>query len=150
MTDDNTTLRIERLIDAPADAVFRAWSTREAMEVWYRDGDDFIARVTELDFRVGGRYRIEFGPEGQAPYVESGVYLEIDPPRRLVMSESLEGVEAPWENTKVTVDLHDHDGKTRLVLIHEGFPSAAVRDLAGGGWPGFLERIERFVARDNR
>jgi uncharacterized protein YndB with AHSA1/START domain len=146
MTAD-TTLRLERLIDAPPDAVFRAWSTREALEAWYRDGDDFVAKVTELDFRVGGRYRVEFGPAGQPPYVESGVYVEIDPPRRLVMSEMLEGVESPWSNTTVTVELHEHDGKTRLVLTHEGFPSPEVRDLAGSGWPGFLDRIERLVAR---
>jgi Uncharacterized conserved protein len=143
---DNTMLRLERLIDAPPEVVFRLWSTREAMEVWYRDGDDFIARVTELDLRVGGSYRVEFGPAGQAPFVETGVYIEIDPPRRLVMTESLEGVDSPWANTKVTVEFEEHDGKTHLVLVHEGFPSESVRDLAGGGWPGFLDRIERLVA----
>ncbi len=42
MTDD-TTLRIERLIDAPPEVVFHAWTTSEAMEQWYRDGDDFVA-----------------------------------------------------------------------------------------------------------
>jgi uncharacterized protein YndB with AHSA1/START domain len=147
---ENTTLRLERLIDASQEAVFGAWSSREAMELWYRDGDDFVARVTEHDFRVGGRYRVEFGPLGQPPYVESGVYLEIDAPRRLVMAEKLEGVEAPWSDTTVTVELEALDGKTRLVLVHEGFPSPEVRDLAGSGWPGFLDRIERLVARDNR
>ena len=101
MTED-TTLRIERLIDAPPEAVFRVWTTREAMESWYRDGDDFVARVAELDVRVGGGYRVEFGPRGQDPFVEYGVYLEIDPPRRLVMSETLEGVDTPWANTNRT------------------------------------------------
>jgi len=146
---ENTTLRLERLIDASPETVFGAWSSREALEIWYRDGDDFVARVTEHDFRVGGRYRVEFGPAGQPPYVESGVYLEIDPPRRLVMAETLEGVDAPWSDTTVTVELEELDGKTRLVLVHEGFPSPEVRDLAGSGWPGFLDRIERLVAREN-
>ncbi len=146
MTDD-TTLRIERLIDAPPDVVFRAWTTPEAMEQWYLDGDDFAVHVVELELRVGGRYRIEFGSKGEPPYVETGTYLEIDTPRRLVMTETLEGVEAPWSNTKVTVVLEEEDGKTRLVLVHEDFPSSHHRDLAGGGWPGFLDRIERFVAR---
>jgi uncharacterized protein YndB with AHSA1/START domain len=52
---DDTTVRIERVIDAAPEAVFRAWTTRESMEVWYRDGDDVVVRVTELDARVGGR-----------------------------------------------------------------------------------------------
>ena len=146
MTDD-TTLRIERLIDAPPDVVFRAWTTPEAMEQWYLDGDDFVTRVVVLDLRVGGRYQIEFGPKGEPPYVETGTYLEIDPPLRLVMNETLEGVETPWSNTRVTVVLDEEDGKTRLVLVHEHIPSQQHRDNAGSGWPGFLDRIERYVAR---
>ena len=146
MTDD-TTLRIERLIDASPEAVFRVWTTREAMESWYRDGDDFVARVVDLDVRVGGSYRVEFGPRDQEPFVEYGVYLEIDAPRRLVMSETLEGVETPWANTKVTVELEEENGKTHLVLLHENFPTPAHRDNASGGWPGFIDRIERLVSR---
>ena len=57
--NDDTTLRLERIIDASPDRVFAAWTTREAMESWYRDGDGAVARVTELDVRVGGRYRVD-------------------------------------------------------------------------------------------
>jgi uncharacterized protein YndB with AHSA1/START domain len=137
-----TTLQIERLIDASRDVVFALWTTKAAMEAWYRDGDGWSVRVTELDVRVGGRYRVEFGPPGATPFVESGVYLEIDPPTRLVMTETIEGVDTPWADTRVTVELRDEDGKTRLVLLHEGFPSSHERDAAAGGWPGFLDRIE--------
>jgi uncharacterized protein YndB with AHSA1/START domain len=147
---EDTTLRIERLIDAPPDVVFRAWTTREAMEVWYRDGDDFEARVLELDLRVGGSYRIEFGPAGQPPYLEYGTYREIDPPHRLVMSETLEVGDNGWRDTTVTVVFEEQDGKTRFVLVHEGFPSRHQRDAAAGGWPGFVDRIEALLARSGR
>jgi uncharacterized protein YndB with AHSA1/START domain len=142
---DDTTLRIERVIDAPREAVFAAWTTAAAMEEWYRDGDDYTARVLELDLRVGGRYRIEFGPAGQQQYLETGVYVEIDPPARLVMTETLEGIGFGWADTTVTVELEDHDGKTRLTLVHEHFPTSEHRDGAVHGWPGFLDRIERLV-----
>ncbi len=94
MTDD-TTLRIERLIDAPPDVVFRAWTTTEAMEEWYRDGGDVdVARVVELDLRVGGRLPDRVRPRRASRRTSRrGEYLEIDPPHRLVMSETLEGVE---------------------------------------------------------
>ncbi len=141
---DDTTLRIERLIDAPIEAVFRAWTTREAMEHWYRDRPDDVVRVVELNVCVGGGYRVEFGPAGEAPYVETGTYLDIDAPRRLVMSERLEGPNGPqWADTTVTVVLEEEDGKTRLMLIHENFPTIRHRDGAAGGWPGFLDRLER-------
>lgn len=143
---DETTVRIERVIDAPPEAVFRAWTEREAMEQWYRDGDDFAVRVVELDVRVGGSYRVEFGPAGEPPYVEHGTYVEVEPPNRLVMTETIEGVPSAWAETTVTVLLEAEAGKTRLVLVHENFPSSAARNEAAGGWPGFLDRIDRLVA----
>jgi uncharacterized protein YndB with AHSA1/START domain len=114
------------------------------MEHWYQDRPDDVVRVVELEVRVGGGYRIEFGPAGAAPYVETGTYLEIDPPHRLVMSETLEGPNgAQWADTTVTIMLEEDDGKTRLVLVHEDFPTVQRRDDAAGGWPGFLDRLER-------
>ena len=146
MTED-TTLRIERLVDATPEAVFRAWTSREAMEVWYRERPDDVVRVVELDVRVGGRLRVEFGPAGEAPYVESGVYREIDPPHRLVINETLDAPDGTqWADTTVTIVLEEEDGKTRLTLVHENFPSSERRDNAAGGWPGFLDRIERLVS----
>lgn len=145
-TPDDTTLHIERVIDAPREAVFAAWTTADAMEEWYRDGDDFVARVLELDVRVGGGYRVEWGPEGQSPHREYGVYEVVDPPTRLVMTETLQTSDGGgWANTRVTVELEEQDGKTLLKLTHENFPSRDHRDGATGGWPGFLDRIERLV-----
>ena len=122
---DDTTLRIERLIDAPPEAVFHAWTTKEAMEEWYARRHDDVARVIELDLRVGGRYRIEWGPAGEKPYVENGVYLELDPPRQLAGDRRRceRPTATPWADTTVTVVFEEEDGKTRLTLVHENFPS---------------------------
>jgi uncharacterized protein YndB with AHSA1/START domain len=147
MSDNDTTLRIERVIDAPIDAVFSAWTTRDAMEHWYRDRPDDVVRVVELDLRVGGRYHVEFGPADAEPYVERGEYLEIDPPNRLVMSESLDAPGGTqWANTLVSVTLERLSDKTRLTLVHSNFPSTERRDDAAGGWPGFIDRIEQLLA----
>jgi uncharacterized protein YndB with AHSA1/START domain len=145
-TTTDTTLRLERRFDATPEEVFRAWTTREAMQEWYRDGDGWRVAVTHLDVRVGGSYRVEFGPIGAEPYVEHGEYLVVDPPHRLVMSETLSGVEAPWSDTRVTVELTADGAGTRCVLTHERFPSPHHRDLASMGWPGFLDRIAALVA----
>ena len=89
-----------------------------------RRPDDAVARVIELDVRVGGGTAIEWGPQGEKPYVETGVYLEIDPPRQLKVTETLEAPEStPWADTTVTVVFEEEDGKTRLTLVHENFPS---------------------------
>ena len=144
--NDDTTLRIERLIDAPPAEVFKAWTTKEAMEQWYRDRPDDVVRITEHEPRAGGRYRIEFGPAGQKPYVEDGVYLVFEAPFRLQMSETLatpDGI--AWADTTVTVLFEEDDGKTRLTLVHENMPSKEARDNARGGWPGFIDRLANLV-----
>jgi uncharacterized protein YndB with AHSA1/START domain len=142
---DNT-VRIERLIDAPPEAVFEAWTTKEAMEQWYLDGPDHAARVTLHERRAGGRYRIEFGPAGQKPYVEDGVYLVFEPPSRLQMSETLAAPDGiAWADTTVTVTFEEVDGKTRLTLVHENLPSKETVEGASGGWPGFIDRVANLV-----
>lgn len=141
MTDDR--LRIERVIDATPDAVYRAWTTPALMERWYRDSDDSVARVLEHELRVGGTFRIEFGTRDTPLWIETGTYLELDPPRRLVVSETLANPHEPgagWTDTRVTVELLAEGDKTRLVLTHEGL-DAEQREGAGGGWPGFIERV---------
>jgi uncharacterized protein YndB with AHSA1/START domain len=142
----DTTLHIERVIDAPREAVFAAWPTAAAMEEWYRDGDDHVVEVLELDVRVGGGYRIDWGPAGARPHRERGVYEVVEPPSRLVMTETLDTADGGgWENTRLTVEFEDQNGKTLLKLTHENFPSTDHRDGASGGWPGFLDRIEQLV-----
>lgn len=145
---DATTLELERVIAATPEAVFRAWTSPDAMKRWYQDRPDDVVNIEELDLRVGGSYRIEFGPQGEPPYVESGSYLEINPPHRLVMRETLttpDGI--AWSDTTVTLTLTEQDGKTLLRLKHEKFPSTEARNNAAGGWPGFIDRIATLVTQ---
>ena len=144
-TSDDTTLRIERLIDASPEVVFRAWTTREGLEAWYTD-DDGVAEVKEFDFRVGGAFRIEWGQKGEVPNVENGTYLQIEPPRLLVLTETLAVPgQSGWIDTKLSLRFDEEGDRTRLTLVHEHFPSQEARDGARGGWPHFLDRLERYV-----
>ena len=144
---EDTILRIERVMDAPP----KPYSGRGRPGSPWSSG---TVRVT-ASWRgspssmsdVGGSYRVEFGPAGAPPYVEHGEYLAVDRPHRLVMTETLDGVDSPWAHTTVTVELREENGKTHLTLVHTGFPSGAHRDIAAGGWPGFLDRIEALLTQ---
>ena len=57
-----TTLILRRTYDKPVERVWRAWA--EELGQWYVAGDDHIVHFAQADFRVGGTYRVGFGPAG--------------------------------------------------------------------------------------
>ena len=48
-------------------------------------------------------------------------------------------------DTGMDVSFEVQDGGTRMTILHTDFPSAELRDDHQGGWPGFLDRLERVV-----
>lgn len=137
-------LRIERTYDAPPERVFDAWTRADAVAKWFTPSADYQAVVTALDARVGGRYRVEMRHSGGNIHVVTGVYREVAPPARLVMTWAWEGQEA-LGHTVVTVELTPLGSGTRLVLVHERFPSEAARAEHEKGWTGCLKQLGPFV-----
>ena len=73
------------MFKAPPERVFRAWSDPKVLVKWWGT-DDYQTPDPQIDFRVGGAWRSAMvGPKGEAHTV-SGVYREIEPPKRLVMT----------------------------------------------------------------
>lgn len=139
-TPEHTTLRIERRFAAPREKVFRAWTDPQALKKWFAPSDAFATPEAEVDLRVGGRYRLVMvSPDGETHTV-SGVYKEIRAPEKLVFTWAWAGWPEAQE-TLVTVELHERGGMTELVLTHERFPNAEVRDKHGEGWAGCLNRL---------
>ena len=77
-------LRLERHFAASPEAVFRAWTDPEALAAWFGPQGGETRKVA-VDLRPGGRYSLEMiEPDGVHPL--SGVYQEVAPPERLVMT----------------------------------------------------------------
>lgn len=129
------TADVSRRFDAPADRVFAAWLDPAAAMRWFGPGQGEMVRV-EIDARVGGRFSIVQRRNG-ADIDHTGVYLEIDAPRRLVFTWGI----APeaGEGSRVAIDIApdgpstgsgpDGDGCV-LTLRHELDPE----------WEDFIER----------
>ncbi len=118
MTEVTAETTMTRMIDAPVDLVFRAWTEGEHLMKWYApDGFD-VARA-EADAKQGGAYSIVMrGPDG-AEYPLWGTFTEFDPPTKLVMAATAAGPDGtPALDAIITVTLVDHDGKTELT-VHE-------------------------------
>ena len=146
MTDDRV-LRLERLIPAPPERVFEAWTRPELLAQWWGP-DGFDVPEYSLDVREGGRWRTTMrSPQGTLHKV-SGVYRAIEPPRRLVFTwawDNEKGVR--YQETEVTVTFEPVPGGTRLVLLQQMFQDKDGRDKHQAGWSSSFDCLERLFSQ---
>jgi uncharacterized protein YndB with AHSA1/START domain len=138
------TLVVKRVIAAPAEIIFDAWTDADSFATWMTAGPVTAAEAT-TDPRVGGDFTvIVHTPEQTLPH--RGTYLVIDRPRKLSftwLSPNTEGRE-----TVVTVDFTEVDAGTEVAVTHEGLPGQRAWDAHAGGWVACLEALDRLtVAR---
>jgi len=136
--DFQTTLHLNRIFKASRERVFRAWTQADLLEKWFHPVG-FHTKVSTLELRVGGAYRLDLtGPNGEHSAF-SGNYLEIVPPSRLVftwVSEATNG-----EQTLVTLDFIERDGFTEVRLTHDRMADEAMILAHRLGWEACLEQL---------
>lgn len=137
---NETALRITRILDAPIERVFAAWTDPAQMTRWFFVQETWSAEVAN-DLRVGGAFSIKMHATEGAVFACSGVYLEIEPPQRLVFSWTSYAV----SDTRVTIELRDTGSGTELTLIHEDLIDVDVRSSHAEGWGGCLVSLERYL-----
>jgi len=136
-----TTLRMERTFDAPAQAVFDAWTNEEVIRRWFHAGHDWETTVAEVDLRVGGEVRVVMrDPHEDAEYGGGGRYTEIDPPRRLAFTWY-------WDDNDtrqlIELDFDEADGVTTVRFTHSDlWDEEAVRSHERG-WSTAFDNLER-------
>jgi uncharacterized protein YndB with AHSA1/START domain len=132
-------LVVTRTFNGPAHIVFEAWTKPELMKLWWAPKSTGVPlRSCEMDVRVGGRYRLEFGHDASESMAFIGKYIEVTPPSRLVWTN-----EESEDGAVTTVTFEEKDGKTLLVL-HELYPSKEALDEAVAGMEdGMPEQFEQ-------
>jgi uncharacterized protein YndB with AHSA1/START domain len=153
-----TVVRLQRVIPAPPERVYRAWLDPELLRGWLAPGDSEVTRV-EVDERVGGHYRIwQAGPGGEVGGFECEL-LELVPSERLVFRWGFVGpgrTEGPVFDSLLTVTFAETaDGQTQLTLVHERLDdlAAAMPDVAANvepGWESVLEKLALVLAAPER
>jgi uncharacterized protein YndB with AHSA1/START domain len=139
-------LVVTRTINGPQRLVWEAWTKPELFRKWWVPKSAPITLLScEMDVRVGGSYRLEFGFDGQT-MAFFGKYLEVTPCSRLSWTND-EGGEAAAAITTVT--LEERDGKT-LLTMSDLHPSKEALDaaLASGstdGTPETMDQLDELV-----
>lgn len=162
---DDRDITFTRMYDAPQKLVFRAWTEPARLSEWWGP-KDFSNPICFVDLHRGGAYRIVMRAPDGTEYPVKGVYEDVVPYSRLVMTISAEdhpeewhalinkyrvGADTPAMAFHMTVTFDEVGVKTRLT-IHSHFRSSVDRDAtlkmgAVEGWSQSLDRLEELLAK---
>jgi uncharacterized protein YndB with AHSA1/START domain len=139
-------LVITRTFDAPRALVWELWSDPKHFKHWMGPRDHPVV-YTEGEFRRGGKWRgclrnIATGEE----LWQSGVYLEIKEPERLVFTfawDRADGSRSP--ETEITVLLAEQQGKTVMTFCQAMFETTEARDGHRLGWNSAFDRLAEYL-----
>ncbi len=138
---NETTLRLVRLIPAAPEALFRLWTEPAHLVQWWAP-EGCEASVQALETRPGGRWRIVLRQPDRGELAMSGIYLAVEPPRRLAFTWAWEDADgARGHETEVSVSFEPAPGGTRLVLVQQYFASKQARDRHTAGWSTSFDRL---------
>ena len=112
---------LTRLLPAPREAVFRAWTEPDQLD-WFAGATQTAEHPTTVDLRPGGAWRVWLVQPDGPQYWTGGIYQVVDAPHRLVFAwGAAEGWPAfdaarPDDNPVVAVTFDEVDGGTELTV----------------------------------
>jgi len=137
-------LTVTRVINAPCEKVFRAWTEPQQLAQWFSPQDVELRDFT-ADLKIGGAFRIHYtGRRGE--FIATGNYEEIILNRRLKFSWTWEHYAMP--DSVVMVDFEDLGQTTRLTLRHEGLPDQEDVDQHTHGWTSMVEKFAQLIQQN--
>jgi uncharacterized protein YndB with AHSA1/START domain len=145
-------LMLTRLIDAPREKLYRAWTDANLLKQWFAPLP-YTTPSAELDVRPGVAALIVMrGPDGK-DMPNCGVYLEVVPNERLVFTDAYSTAWQPSEKPFMTVVLtfKDEGGKTRYTarVRHWTVADREAHEKMGfhQGWGICADQLTALVAK---
>ena len=138
-------LDLVRVLDAPRERVFAAWTDPARVAKWMGPGG-WVCTPSRLEARPGGAYALEMRHTDGDRVTAVGTYREVVPPERLVFTWAWLGEDGkPGHQSLVTVTFRAVGQKTELTLRHEGFDTAESRDNHRDGWSSCLDKLADYL-----
>jgi uncharacterized protein YndB with AHSA1/START domain len=138
---------IERLIDAPLEVIWRAWTDPGEATHWLHPRGVSSPRDRMFfDAREGGTYSyVMVNDTDGSEYPTGGTYLELDEPHRLVFTWG--DPAAPVETAPVvTVTLAPVGERTRMTFQLRGVDAKPGDGYVYDGWSSALDLLGEVVA----
>jgi len=144
MSDKTNTIRLHRVLRAPAERLYRAFLDPDAMVKWLPP-HGFTAKVHAMDARVGGGYRMSFTNfcTGRS-HSFGGNYVELTPHERIRYTDKFDDPNMPGE-MQVTITLRKVNCGTELEVVQAGLPPVIPVEDCYLGWQESLSSLADLV-----
>jgi uncharacterized protein YndB with AHSA1/START domain len=148
--------RNSRLINAPAEDLYQAFTDPEALAVWQAPGE-MTAKVHGFDLLVGGGYTMSlFYPQtdpaasGKTSEREDrfrAQFLELTPHKRIVEAITFDSSDPKFAGTMLmVVTFEPRDGGTEVTILFENLPGGISREDNEAGTESSLEKLAKYMA----
>ena len=151
-TTEGRDLILTRIIDAPREKVFKAWTDPALLKQWFSPLPWTISKA-ETDVRHGGSSLVVMrSPDGKE-FPCPGVYLEVVKNERLVFTDAYTKAWEPSEKPFMTVTLtfEDLGGKTKYTALasHWTVADREAHEQMGfhQGWAQCAEQLAALVEK---
>ena len=144
MSTATNTVRLHRVLRAPAERIYRAFLDPDAMTKWLPP-HGYTGKIDQMDARVGGGYRMSFTNFNSGKsHAFAGKYLELSPPERIRYSDQFDDPNLPGE-MQITITLQKVACGTELTIVQEGIPSVIPVEFCYMGWQESLQLLAQLV-----
>ena len=145
---DPPPLRISRVLHAPRETVFKAWSSAEHVKRWFGPEGVFVPEA-RVEMRVGGAFDICMRLDNGVEHWARGSFVEVVAPSRLVIDmRAGDGAGHVFFRAYTVIEFSDTLGGTRLDVTQtytliDRERAAAMIGGAPEGWRSTLDQLER-------
>jgi uncharacterized protein YndB with AHSA1/START domain len=141
------TVRLHRVLRAPAERVYRAFLDADALAKWLPP-HGFTCRVHQFDARVSGSFRMSFRnfSTGQE-HSFGGEYLELVPGALIRYTDRFDDPNLPGE-LQVSITLAAVMCGTEVTVVQEGIPEMIPVEMCYLGWQESFAQLATLVEPD--
>lgn len=141
------TVRLHRVLRAPPEKVYRAFTEPDAYCKWVPP-HGFVGKIEKWDLRVGGSYRMSFTNFGTGKsHSFGGTYVELTPNERIRYTDQFDDPNLPG-TMHVTVTFKKVLCGTELEVVQEGLPDVIPVEFCYLGWQESLSLLAHLVEPD--
>lgn len=144
MSQSPNTVKLHRVLRAPAERIYKAFLDPDAMAKWLPP-HGFTGKVHHMDARVGGGYRMSFTNFGTGKgHSFGGTYVELKPAELIRYTDKFEDASLPGE-MQVTVTFRKVLCGTEMEIVQTGIPAMIPVEFCYLGWQESLTLLSQLV-----